>query len=119
MTSLIVPKEIPSEVRLEAGMVLARIERATDKRPERRKVIVLVRPQTVRRPISVFNPQSEYHDVTQWICVRLAGSSVPPDVHPMMGPGSLSAQRERTIRRMFRFVGFVGEIRGAIDWDRL
>lgn len=106
---------------MEPGMVLARLEKATARRPEVRKVIVLVRTQTVRRPVSVFapDPWSDTTDVTQWHYVRLRGSTEAPDVNPMLGPGSLGAGRDRVLRRMYRFVGYLGEIRGGIDWDSL
>lgn len=113
------PKPIPEEVRLEAGMILARLERGTDERPERRKVIVLVRPQTVRRPKSAFDPNSEYVDVTQWIAVRMKGST-EEGVHPGLTPGTFTAGRERVLKRMYRFVGFAGDVRALIiDWDSM
>lgn len=115
---LITPKQVPEEVRLEAGMVLARLEKATAKHPERRKIIVLVRTQTVRRRKSVFDPNSEYVDVTQWIAVRLRGST-EEGIHPGLTPGTITAGRERVLKRMYRFVGFIGEIRGNIDWSAL
>lgn len=117
--SLIEPREIPAEVRLEPGMILARLERATHNRPERRKVIVLVRAKTVQKPKSAFapDPWAELKDVTEWSYVRLLGSTEAPDVSPMMGPGSLGAVRDSAARRMFRFIGFIGDVRGGIDWD--
>jgi hypothetical protein len=121
MTALITPRALPDEVRMETGMVLARLEKATDRRPEVRKVIVLVRTTTERRPVSLFapDPWSETKDVTQWHYVRLRGSTDAPDVSPLLGPGSLGAGRERVLRRMYRFVGYLGDIRGGIDWDAL
>lgn len=119
----ITPKEIPAEVRLESGMILARLERATEKHPERHKVIVLVRPRTVQRPVSLFapDPWSNVHDVTEWHYVRLRATAIGEDdgIPPALGPGSLGKSREGVLRRMHRFVGYIGDVRGPIDWEAL
>lgn len=97
-------------------MVLARRENATDKRPERRKVIVLVRTRTVRRPVSVFARDGRMKDVTEWVCVRL---KVNDDGAPseMVGPGTFLCLRESVIRKMHRYVGFLGDLSGPVDWE--
>lgn len=118
---LIEPKLIPDGIRLEPGMVLARLEKATARHPERRKIIVLVSTSTVQKPVSAFapDPWSNVKDVTEWTYVRVKGSTVNEDTHPLTTPGTFGKGRDSSIRKMFRFVGYAGQIRGVIDWDRL
>ncbi len=117
---LITPEKIPDGVRLEAGMILVRVERATATREERRKVIVLVRPKTVRKRKSLFDPNSPLLDVTEWSYVRLLGSTMAEDTHQGLRPGSWSTFRESALRKAYWFIGYLGEIRGSgVDWDAL
>jgi len=121
MTEPIVPQPIPEGVRLEAGMLLARRERATEKRPERRKLVVLVRPRTVLKPVSVFDqrPDRPMQDVTEWIIVRMATNPAYSAPDSLVGGGTFLTLKERTVRVMFRYVGFLGEVRAPIDWNSI
>lgn len=110
------PELIPADVRLEPGMVLARLERATARHPEKRKVIVLVRAAQVEKPVSAFapDPWANTKPVTEWTYVRMAGSTVVEESRIL--PGTIGKGRDSVMRKMYRFVGYVGEIRAIIDW---
>jgi hypothetical protein len=97
-------------------MVLATKEPGNAQRPEKRKVIVLVRTRTVTRPKSLFDRHGPKVDVTEWIYVRL-NDAAGADTHPLLAKGSWSTTRERPLRRRWKFVGFLGELRGNIDWE--
>ncbi len=111
-----IPARIPDEVRMEPGMLLVRREKATDRRPERRKVIVLVRPTTRRRPVSVFDPDSPMKDVTAWVCVRMRSTTDTEETH-LTGPGTFSLMNESAVRKMYHFIGYLGDRIDSWSWE--
>lgn len=112
------PVPIPENVRLEPGMMLAQKIPERPNRPEYHKLIVLVRPTTLSKRVSTFDPDNyERHDVAAWISVRLWTEKSHP--HPGLGAGTLFTYPEKPLRSGWMFAGYLGKVLAPIDWDSM